>query len=352
MTNPELLPCAPRRLVEPLGLLHGPEADAAVAAGIALPLGGGPAAFTACALIDGLERTLLPVGAVPDGWRDVLRAVVEPPPSAGLPPGPLVMGILNVTPDSFSDGGRHADPAIAVAAARRMAADGADLVDIGGESTRPGSAVVPPEEEQRRVLPVVCALAGSGPLLSVDTRNASTMRAVLDAGADVVNDVAALAHDPEAASVVAASRKPVVLMHMRGTPQTMGDHAHYRDVAVEVVRELAARIDGAVRAGIRRERIVVDPGIGFAKTEAHNLELLRRLPLLLNLRCRILLGVSRKGFIGRIGGAPVATDRLPGSLAAVVGAAPTLPGIILRVHDVPETRQALRVALAVAGHAP
>jgi len=194
----------------------------------------------------------------------------------------------------------------------------------------------------------VRALASGGVPVSVDTRNAATMEAVLRAGAVLINDVAALAHDPDAARIVAASGQPVALMHMRGTPATMNDHARYRDVAVEVVRELAARIEDAVSAGIRRDRILVDPGIGFAKDAAQNAEMLRRLPILAALGCRVLLGVSRKRFVGEITGVSTPRDRVSGSVvAALPGLA--LPGTILRVHDVAETRQAVLVAEAIAG---
>ena len=278
----------------------------------------------------------------------ILDRIVAPLPNAGLPPGPLVMGILNVTPDSFSDGGRHLDPSHAVAAGMLMVEQGAALVDVGGESTRPQAAPVSPEEELARILEIVRRLAGQGVAVSVDTRHASTMRAALAAGAQVVNDVSALAHDPEAAVVVAAAACPVVLMHMRGTPQTMAGLGTYGDVAVEVVRELAKRIEAAVQAGIARDRILVDPGIGFAKDADRNLALLRRLPLLANLGCRVMLGVSRKGFIGQIASEPDPAARLPGSLAASLPAL-ALPGSILRVHDVAATVQALRVWQAVHG---
>ncbi len=336
------------RLIEPLGLLHGPAARDARAAGAALPLAGGPAAFSLAALIENHTRRIVPATAIPDNWATLRSRLTMPPATAGLPPGPLVMGILNRTPDSFSDGGRHADLDRAVAAARAMIEAGADLLDIGGESTRPGAVPVPPEEEQARVLPLLRALAGQGVPLSVDTRNAATMRAALDAGARLVNDVSALAHDPASRGVLAAASCPVVLMHMRGTPQTMQSLTEYGDVAVDVVHELAGRIAGAERAGIDRARLLVDPGIGFAKTDAQNLELLRRLPILAGFGCRVLLGVSRKGFVGRIGGAASVTDRFPGSIAAALPAL-SLPGCILRVHDVAETVQAVRLWQAIHG---
>jgi dihydropteroate synthase len=205
---------------------------------------------------------------------------------------------------------------------------------------------VPPEEEQARVLPVIRALAPAGPV-SIDTRNAATMRAALDAGAAIVNDVSALRHDPAAAKVVAEAGCPVILMHMRGTPETMKGLATYRDVALDVAEELAERVAEAEAAGIPRGRIVLDPGIGFAKTPAQNLVLLARLPLLHGLGCPLLVGVSRKSFIGLYGGAPNTDDRLPGSLAAGL-AAVAAGAAILRVHDVAETVQALAIWRAIA----
>ena len=252
------------------------------------------------------------------------------------------MGILNATPDSFSDGGRHNGHAAAIAAGRAMHEAGAAIIDVGGESTRPGAPPVSPAEEQHRILPVIRALASAGIVVSVDTRNAATMAAALDEGARIVNDVSALSHDPAALELVAVRRCPVVLMHMRGTPATMAGLAHYTDVAVEVTLELAARVEAAVAAGIDRAAIAVDPGIGFAKTAAHNLALLPRLALLANLGCPILAGVSRKGFIGQLAGEPDPLRRVAGSVAAGLHA--MLHGAaILRVHDVAETVQAVRV---------
>jgi dihydropteroate synthase len=228
-----------------------------------------------------------------------------------------------------------------------MVAAGAGVLDVGGESTRPGSLPVAPEEEQARILPVIRRLRDIGVPISVDTRNAATMAAALDAGSSIINDVSGLAHDPAATALAAARDVPVVLMHMRGTPATMASLAQYDDVALEVTRELAARVDAAIAAGIARERIVVDPGIGFAKLVRHSLDTLRRLPLLLNLGCRVLVGVSRKSFIGAVGGADAAgpvppKQRGAGSLAAALFAL-SRGASILRVHDVAETVQAVRV---------
>jgi dihydropteroate synthase len=261
-------------------------------------------------------------------------------------PGPFVMGIVNATPDSFSDGGRHADAPAAVARALRLADEGADLVDLGGESTRPGAPEVPAAAEIRRVVPVIEALRARGfPLpISIDTRKAAVARAALDAGADLVNDVSALS-DPALAAVVAGARVPVVLMHMRGTPADMQSRAVYDDVAREVAAELAAALARAEAAGVATELTILDPGLGFAKTAEQSLELLARLGELRALGRPLLVGPSRKSFIGKVTGAAVG-DRLPGTLAAV--SACVLAGVeILRVHDVAEARQAAAIAAAI-----
>jgi len=252
------------------------------------------------------------------------------------------MGVLNVTPDSFSDGGRYLDPAAAIAAGMAMAEAGADIVDVGGESTRPRSQPTPPEAEQARILPVIRGLAAAGVRVSVDTRHAATMAAALDAGASIVNDVSALAHDKAAAPLVAARGCPVVLMHMRGTPTDMHAEAHYDDVVGDVRRELGERIDAAMRAGVARDRIVIDPGIGFAKKAGQSMELLRRLPELASLGCPILVGVSRKSFMSTVTGEADPRRRLAGSLAAGLFAL-SRGAAILRVHDGFETIQAINV---------
>jgi len=258
--------------------------------------------------------------------------------STGISGLPRIMGVLNASPDSFASGSSPATEAQGL----RMIQAGATILDIGGESTRPGAAPVTPDEEQARILPLIKALAGQGADISVDTRNASTMRAALDAGASIINDVSGLAHDPDAAAVVARYGCRVVLMHMRGTPQTMTGLTQYGDVVAEVKAELAASIEAAVRAGVSRDRIIIDPGIGFAKTAAQNIELLQRLGELHSLGLPILVGASRKSFIGTYGGEPEPTRRFPGSLAAALFAAQQ-GAAILRVHDVAETKQALSV---------
>ncbi|MEM7711761.1 MAG: dihydropteroate synthase [Pseudomonadota bacterium] len=255
---------------------------------------------------------------------------------------PSIMGILNVTPDSFSDGGRHAGLTDALAQADRMAA--ADILDIGGESTRPGAAEIPPEEEAARVLPVIEALRGRA--ISVDTRKAGIARQAVGAGACLVNDVSGLQFDVHMAATVADLDVPLCLMHSVGTPKTMQDDPRYGDVVLDIYDALAARIDAAAAAGIPRHRIVADPGIGFGKTQAHNLALLHRIGLFHGLGVPLLLGASRKGFIGRIGGATDPEARLPGTLAVTLAA--VAQGVQMhRVHDVAEVAQGLALWRAV-----
>lgn len=273
----------------------------------------------------------------------------------GLPTDrPLVMGIVNVTPDSFSDGGTLRGVAEAVERAGAMVAGGADILDIGGESTRPGAAEVPTAEEITRTAPVIAAIraAGISTPISIDTRKAGVADAALAAGADMVNDVSALDWDPDMAAFVAEAGCPICLMHAQGTPQTMQQDPRYDDVLGEVFAHLAARIDHAVAAGIPRERIIADPGIGFGKTQMHNLQLLRGLSLFHALGVAILLGASRKRFIGTISGIDQAARRMPGSLAVALAAA-AQGAQTLRVHDVPETVQALALwrALTTEGEA-
>ncbi len=259
---------------------------------------------------------------------------------------PRIMGILNVTPDSFSDGGRHDDPAVAVEAGERMVAEGADILDVGGESTRPGAEPVPLEVELARVLPVIQRLAARGHCVSVDTRHSAVMVRALDAGAAIVNDVSALTGEPSSLPLVARRGAPVVLMHMRGEPQTMQQQTHYEDVVAEVLAYLGQRLAACRAAGLGDDRLCIDPGIGFAKTQAHNLALLAATERFAALGVALLIGVSRKAFIGRLSRDEPPEGRLPGSLAA--GLAAVRRGAhILRVHDVAETAQALRVWQAI-----
>ena len=255
---------------------------------------------------------------------------------------PRLMGVVNVTPDSFSDGGRHGTADAAIEHALRLEAEGADILDIGGESTRPGSDAVDLEEECRRVLPVIAALAKrSRARLSVDTRKAEVMRRAALEGAHMINDVSALTHDARSLEVAAGLGLPVILMHARGDPRTMQDKPAYDDVVLDVYDALEARIAACERAGFPRAMLIVDPGIGFGKTLIHNLALLGSLSIFHGLGCGVMLGASRKSFIGFLTGAGE-SDRLPGSLAAaLLGAAQGVQ--LLRVHDVAATRQALAV---------
>lgn len=261
---------------------------------------------------------------------------------------PKLMGIINVTPDSFSDGGMFLDPQRAVAHGLRLVDEGADILDVGGESTRPYATAVPVEEELRRVVPVVCELCRRTTVpVSIDTSKAMVARAALDAGAEIVNDVTALRGDPEMLSVVVEYKPGVCLMHMQGTPQTMQDNPHYDDVVGEVREFLRERRDVLIRSGLSSEHICLDPGIGFGKTTAHNLALLRHIGEFHQLGCPLLIGHSRKGFIGKVLG-DLSLDRLAGGLG--VSLAVACQGVqVLRVHDVAATRQAMQLFWACGG---
>ncbi len=269
----------------------------------------------------------------------------EPPPQlwAGLDlTVPRVMGILNVTPDSFSDGGRFQGNDAAIASGMAMLEAGADIIDIGGESTRPDAAPVDTQTEIARVVPPIRALAAAGATISIDTRKAEVMAAALQAGAAIINDVSALQFDADAPALVAAQGCPVILMHMRGLPETMNAQAVYGDVASEVLQELRLRRDAALAAGIRHGNIALDPGFGFAKLGQQNLMLLRATARFAALGHPLVIGVSRKRFIGAFGGEQVAEKRFPGSIAAGLYALGQGANL-LRVHDVAETIQAVKI---------
>jgi dihydropteroate synthase len=257
------------------------------------------------------------------------------------------MGVVNVTPDSFSDGGLFLDPEAAVAHGKQLVDEGAEILDVGGESTRPGAERVGEEEELRRVVPVIRGLSDSQSRISVDTSKAVVAAAALDAGAEIVNDVTALRGDLEMAGLCGERGATVVLMHMLGEPRTMQEDPRYEDVVAEVKAFLAERLQAAVAAGIDEERVWLDPGIGFGKTGAHNMELLRRLGELRELGRPLVVGASRKSFIGKVDGSP-ADQRLGGTIASSVLAAAE-GADVLRVHDVAEVRQALTVATAILG---
>jgi dihydropteroate synthase len=307
----------------------------------ALILAGGEGWFSQVEeLRRGHPGRILPAEALP---ADAMRRLTAPRPAiAGLDwHRPRLMGILNATPDSFSDGGRHAEATTAIAAGQAMVAAGADILDVGGESTRPGAETVPEAEEAARVVPVIAGLRAAGVScpISVDTRKASVAAAAVEAGASLVNDVSGLTHDSAMTGFCAENALPVCVMHAQGDPATMQQAPHYDDVLLEVHDHLAARIEALEAAGIPRARIVADPGIGFGKTRDHNLALLARLSLFHALGVPVLLGASRKGFVGHIAGVAEAADRAAGSVGVAMAALGH--GVqVLRVHDVAETRQA------------
>lgn len=320
----------------PVAILSGPAARIAVASGQARPLAGGPLAF---ALAEAPAGGLISAMSLfPDHPLTASRA-----PWAGFDLSrPVIMGIVNVTPDSFSDGGDHDSAEAAIAHGRRLLAEGADILDIGGESTRPGAEPVPVEVEIARVVPVIRALADDGAVISIDTRHAAVMRAAAEAGARIINDVTALTGDADSLSVAASTGLPLVLMHIQGEPQTMQEAPRYDDVTTEVFDWLAARIDAAVAAGIARSMIAIDPGIGFGKGLVHNVDLLARTAALHGLGCPLLIGVSRKRFIAGLSKGEPPKDRVAGSVATALH---TLGqgAHILRVHDVAATVQAVAV---------
>ncbi len=338
-----------RTLIRPTGFVDSPFGhDGKVAR-----LAGGLNWFASAELIhhDG-RRELVPVEGIEQRFDDAMVAVWERLTSARVPwqmgertirlDQPQVMGIINITPDSFSDGGDFVDAGAAAGAGSIMAAAGAAIVDVGGESTRPGSSPVWEGDEIERIQPVVSRLAAAGTAVSIDTRKSAVMQAAIGAGAAMVNDVSGLVWDPLSAGVVADAQVPVVLMHHQGNPQTMQDAPRYGDVLVEVYEWLEERVAAAEKAGISRSKILIDPGIGFGKTIAHNLELTNGLALFHGLGCGIVFGASRKRMIGALAGEVPPDERLPGSLALALKAVEQGAQVI-RVHDVPETIQALKV---------
>lgn len=298
-----------------------------------------------------LERGRAPqiVGAtqIPADVLEKMNAARSPIAGVGMD-RPRLMGILNATPDSFSDGGEFDTTDTAIAQGQRLISDGADFLDVGGESTRPGALPVPPEQEIGRVEPIIRALVAKEAPISIDTRKASVAQAAVAAGARMINDVSALRYDAQLSDVVVKNQVPVCLMHSISDPETMQDDPEYDDVLLDVYDHLQDRINDAIAAGIPARNIVIDPGIGFGKTVEHNLALMRGLGLFHGLGCPILLGVSRKKFVGRIGHAEDPMDRLPGSVAlAIAGFAQGVQ--ITRVHDMAETKQALRLWMAATG---
>lgn len=317
----------------------------------ALPLAGGPLWFTHVERMRrGAPGQVVPARDLPEAWCTALTTARADVAGMALDT-PRVMGILNATPDSFSDGGLYHDPSRAVAHGTEMIADGADIIDVGGESTRPGSLAVPADEEIARVVPVIAALRAAGPApISIDTRKASVARAAVQAGANLVNDVAGFAFDPDLAPFCATHALPVCVMHAQGDPATMQENPIYDNVLLDVFDFLHERVQVLMALGVPRGRIVVDPGIGFGKTAEHNLALLNGISLFHGLGCAVLLGASRKRFIATIGRAPEPADRMPGSVAvALAGVAQGVQ--IVRVHDVRATVSALALWQAVHGAA-
>jgi len=342
-----------RTLIRPTGFVDSPFGhDGKVAR-----LAGGMNWFSAVELIDidGHRRSsseLVPVEDLESRFNDDLatqwQALTKPRPPLQLGARtvrldqPQVMGIVNATPDSFSDGGQFADAAAAAEAGAQMTAQGAAIVDVGGESTRPGARSIWEGDEIERVAPVIRQLASGGAAVSCDTRKADVMTAAIEAGANMINDVSALTYDARSAEVAAGLKVPVVLMHHQGAPEVMQDDPRYDDVLIEVYFWLEARIAAAVEAGVAREHILVDPGFGFGKNVGHNLELMNGLALFQSLGCPVVVGASRKRTIGALSGEAPADKRIGGSIAFAMKAFEQ-GAQVLRVHDVPETVQALRI---------
>ncbi|WP_127077025.1 dihydropteroate synthase [Rhodomicrobium lacus] len=352
----------PGLYLEPTGFLYGEVARQAIAAGEALPLAGSPRiAFSAARLQEGgagrIRNFFLRAAALSQlnepRAKDLLARLTAPRSDiAGVPmDGPRIMGILNVTPDSFSDGGQHFGTDAALAHAADLVRQGADFIDVGGESTRPGSDPVDVEEEVRRILPVLEGLTAWQTPVSVDTRRPDVMRVAAGARLDLINDVAALTFASDSLSTAAELGRPVVLMHAQGDPKTMQDAPTYSDVVLEVFDWLEARIEAAVAAGIDRAKIVVDPGIGFGKTLDHNAALLRSIALFHGLGVPLLVGTSRKRSLRRVAAVELSADIDAASFAAALDAASR--GVqILRMHNVGATAQALAIWRWLNGRDP
>jgi len=354
-----------RRLyVAPVGTLAATSGGAAIAAGQGWSLAGGPLSFSLCSVLlrdgDVVREAVAGFGDLLD-WSgeegdEVARHVggllrrlgAACPDFAGLSMDrPQIMGIVNVTPDSFSDGGQYFDPRHAIIHGEKLLEAGASILDVGGESTRPGSSEVDPDEEIRRVVPVIRALAEKGAVVSVDTRHAPVMGAAVEAGATIINDISAL-EGPGALQVAAKSGAAVILMHMQGDPKSMQQSPVYDCAPLDVYDYLADRVAVCLKAGIPKGRLAIDPGVGFGKTVEHNLQVMARLALYHGLGLPVLLGVSRKSFIGKLSRNEPAPQRIPGSLAAALAGFDA--GMqMTRVHDVAETVQALAVWRGIKG---
>jgi dihydropteroate synthase len=346
--------------LRPLGLYPSSVSDSADEVWDSLSLAGGWLDFTAIEAIERngskVDRRIVGLGNfLEKDWgrrtltaSDLFEALRAPRARvAGLAVDrPRIMGIVNVTPDSFSDGGKLGGVEAAIAHGLKLVAEGADILDVGGESTRPGAAPVDVDEELRRVIPVIEGLSDKADaLISIDTRKARVMRDAAEAGADMINDVSALTYDPTSLETAAELGMPTILMHAQGDPRTMQDKPAYDNVLLDVFDYLEARIEAAVAAGLGREKLIIDPGIGFGKTVEHNLALLSGLAMFHGLGCALMVGASRKGFVGTVSGVPLPELRVHGSVGAAI-AAVEQGAQIVRVHDVAATRQALAVAQA------
>ncbi|MCP5381277.1 MAG: dihydropteroate synthase [Kordiimonadaceae bacterium] len=346
--------------MQPLGLLRG----SAFNDGVFKNLAGGNIYFSALKIIrrekNEITEQIIPLSTL-DGYlekqsdyirqelekllkkitktRETIDLISAPPLD---PSNPLIQGILNITPDSFSDGGAFIDPEKSIAHAIHMIGAGADIIDIGGESTKPGAKPVTNELEKERVLPVIKALSEKNIPISIDSRNADVMKDAISAGANIINDVSALSHDPDSIKIAKETKVPVILMHALGTPETMQENPVYENVLLDIYDYLESRINFCIQAGIHRNRIIIDPGIGFGKTVDHNLQIISNLALFHGLGVPILVGVSRKSFIGKIIGESKTENRLAGSLAAAMVCLEQGAQII-RVHDVTQTRQAIAI---------
>lgn len=352
-----------RTYIRPLGYLFGNAAREACAKGLAAPIAGGETSFSIGEIAkrganNAAERALFSVRDLLESTPEVKSALERISASradfAEIPMNrPTIMGIVNVTPDSFSDGGKFFDPANAIKHALELAEAGADVLDIGGESTRPGADLVDVESEISRVIPVIEGLRGkTRAKISIDTRKAEVMRRAAEAGADIINDVSALSFDPDSLEVAAKTGLPVILMHAQGTPQTMQDNPTYDDVLLDVFDYLQTRIELAENAGIPRSKIMADTGIGFGKNLDHNLTLLAGQSFFHGLGVPLLLGVSRKRVLGQLADNPDPDARMPGSVAAALSG--VAQGVqMVRVHDVAETYQAVNAWRAtISGEEP
>lgn len=357
-------PAGGQLYLAPAGLFFGSPVE-----GFSLTLAGGMYSFSALEVITSCEgkrvgEWTLPLSQVEgfiasmpisycDRFNELLDNLTQDRPNLALRNGaslsfdnPNIMGILNITPDSFSDGGDFSDPDVAIVAAKAMVDDGADIIDVGGESTRPGANPVSESEEGKRVLPIFKALLDVSIPKSIDSRRAGVMAAALAAGADIINDVTALEFDTDSLDVATRSKAPVILMHSKGSPQSMQDSPKYSDVVLEVFDYLEARRDACLAAGISKTNIWLDPGIGFGKNLDHNLLLLKGIGFLHSLGCVLMLGVSRKRFIGDLTGESKAKYRVAGSISAAFHG--ISQGVqVVRVHDVSATKQALEVFVSI-----